>query len=154
MAIGPGRLDDQGKKVPFEIKANDRLRGGKYSEMEIKLDGKERGIMNFTDPQLQKCYENRFADLPELRGDERQISALIAAYDLFEMLEGPHSSRVHELRDHLLRPELRPGLRRWYQRADANWDRAAVELRDQLSRLAGEKFEPAADVSHKPILSA
>jgi glucose-6-phosphate dehydrogenase assembly protein OpcA len=106
--------------------------------------------VKFTDSQLQRCYENHFAASPDLEGQEREVSALIASHDLFQMLEGPHSSRTHELVDHLLLPELRPGLRRWYQRADANWDSAAVELRDQLSRLAGEQFEPATEIHHNP----
>jgi hypothetical protein len=106
--------------------------------------------VKFTDSQLQRCYENHFAASLDLEGQEREISALIAAHDLFQMLEGPHSSRTHELLHHLLLPELRPGLRRWYQRTDANWDSAAVELRDQLSRLAGEQLEPATELHHNP----
>jgi hypothetical protein len=98
--------------------------------------------MNFTDPQLQKCYEKHFAEAPEFPGELRQVRALIAAHDLFQMLEGPHSSRVHETIWHLLLPKLRPGLRCWFQRAGADKDFTAVALRDHLSQLAGEKLEP------------
>ena len=98
--------------------------------------------MNFTDSQLQKCYESNLAEAADLSGELRQVRALMAVYDLFQMLEGPHSSRVHETIEHLLVPGLRPGLRRWYQRSGAETNPAAVALRDHLSQLAGERLEP------------
>jgi len=101
-------------------------------------------MMNFADSQLQKCYERNFAEAGGFSDELRQVRALIAVHDLFQMLEGSHSSRVHETIGHLLVPGLRPGLRRWYQRPDADRDPTAVALRDHLSRLAGEKLEPAA----------
>ena len=52
--------------------------------------------MNFTDPQLQKCYESNFTGAGGISDEVRQVRALIAVQDLFQMLEGPHSSRVHE----------------------------------------------------------
>ena len=105
--------------------------------------------MNFTDPQLQKCYENNFAEACGVADDLRQVRALIAVYDLFRMLEGPHSARVHETIWQLLLPKLRPGLRRWYQ-LDAEKDPAATALRDHLSQLAGEQFENITDIPHNP----
>ena len=98
--------------------------------------------MNFTDPQLQKCYESNFTGAGGISDEVRQVRALIAVHDLFQMLEGPHSSRVHEAIEHLLLSGLRPELRRWYQRSGGDKDRSAVALRDHLSRLAGERFEP------------
>lgn len=80
--------------------------------------------------------------------DLRQIRALIGVHNLFQMLEGPHSSKVHETIWQLLLPKLRPGLRRWYQRAGADKDPAAVALRDHLSQLAGEKLENVTDIPH------
>ena len=97
--------------------------------------------MNFTDPQLQDCYERNFAVVTDLSAELRQVRALIGAHDLFQMLEGPHSSRVHETIEHLLGPGLRPGLRRWYQRSGTETNPAAVALRDHLSHLAGERLE-------------
>lgn len=96
--------------------------------------------MNFTDPQLQKCYERNFTGAGDFSDELRQVRALIAVHDMFEMLEGPHSPRVHETMDHLLLPGLRPALRRWYQDSGANKNPAAVALRDQLSQLTGEKL--------------
>ncbi|HKI68689.1 MAG TPA: hypothetical protein VKA67_03815 [Verrucomicrobiae bacterium] len=97
--------------------------------------------MNFTDPQLQKCYESNLAEAGSFPGEERQVRALIATHEVFLMFEGAHSSRVHETIEHLLLPGLRPELRRWYQRTDAEKDLSAVVLRDHLSQLAGEKLE-------------
>lgn len=106
--------------------------------------------MNFTDPQLQKCYETSFAAVPDLPGEQRQVSALIAAHDLFRMLEGPHSSRVHEAIEHLLSPEMRPGLRHWYQRSEAENRPGGGALRDHLSQLTGEKLENRMESPHDP----
>src|SRR5437899_5437396 len=96
-----------------------------------------RGCMvNFTDSQLQKCYERNFAEVADLCVELRQVSALIAAHDLFRLMEGPHSVRVHEVIERLLLPVLRPVLRSWYQRPGADMNSEEVGLRDQLSQLA------------------
>src|SRR4026207_569200 len=46
VALGTGKTDDKGKKVPFEIKKGDRVLVGKYGGTEIKLNGKEYKILN------------------------------------------------------------------------------------------------------------
>lgn len=97
--------------------------------------------MNFADPQLQKCYDRNFTEAGGFSIALRQVRALIAVHDQFRLLEGTHSSRVHETIWHLLLPKLRPGLRQWYQRPDADEDPTAVALREHLSQLAGEKLE-------------
>jgi hypothetical protein len=96
--------------------------------------------VNFTDTQLQACFELSFAGAKSASDDLRHVHALIATYDWFSMIEGPHSSRVHETIDHLIAPGLRPGLHRWYRRSGANPDAAAIKFRDYLSQLTGEKF--------------
>ena len=97
--------------------------------------------MNFIDPQLQKCYDGNFAEAVESSDELRQVGALIATQDVFRLMEGPHSPRVHEAIEHLLLPTLRPGLRRWYQRPGAETNSASTEFRDHLSQLAGERLE-------------
>ncbi len=47
--LGTGKLDDNGKKVPFEVKAGDRVLVSKYGGTEIKLDGKEYKLMGSDD---------------------------------------------------------------------------------------------------------
>ncbi len=41
LAAGPGRLDDNGKRVPMEVKVGDRVLYAKYSGQEIKIDQEE-----------------------------------------------------------------------------------------------------------------
>ncbi len=48
-ALGTGKTDDSGKKVPFEVKVGDRVLVSKYGGTEIKLDGKEYKILNSDD---------------------------------------------------------------------------------------------------------
>jgi chaperonin GroES len=48
-ALGTGKTDDNGKKVPFEVKKGDRVLVSKYGGTEIKLDGKEYKIMSSDD---------------------------------------------------------------------------------------------------------
>ena len=109
-----------------------------------------RVTVDFTDPQLQQCYASNFASAVDPSDELRQVRALIAVHDLFAMLEGSHSARVHETIERLLAPRLRSPLRRWYQRADADKDSGAVAFRDHLSRLAGEKLEHPTDIFHNP----
>ena len=39
IAIGTGKVDDDGKKKPFEVKVGDRVLISKYGGTEIKIDG-------------------------------------------------------------------------------------------------------------------
>jgi chaperonin GroES len=45
VAVGPGKTNDDGKKVPLEVKAGDRVLIGKYSGSDIKLDEHEYTIV-------------------------------------------------------------------------------------------------------------
>lgn len=49
IALGTGKTDERGNKVPFEIKKGDRVLVNKYAGTEIKLDGKEYRILNSED---------------------------------------------------------------------------------------------------------
>jgi len=96
--------------------------------------------MNFTDPELRKCYEANLAEVSGCPAELRSISALIAAHDTFHMLEGPHSARVHEAIQHLLLPRSRASLRLWYKREGTSDTPNTAELRTHLSRLTGESL--------------
>jgi len=48
-ALGTGKLDDNGKKIPFEVKVGDRVLVSKYGGTEVKLDGKEYKLLNSDD---------------------------------------------------------------------------------------------------------
>jgi chaperonin GroES len=45
VAVGAGKVDDKGKRVPLDVKDGDTILFGKYSGQEIKLDGEEFLIM-------------------------------------------------------------------------------------------------------------
>ncbi len=49
VAVGPGKVNDKGERVPLEVKEKDRVLFGKYSGTEIKIDGVEHLIMREDD---------------------------------------------------------------------------------------------------------
>ena len=49
VALGTGKTDDNGKKIPFEVKVGDRVLVSKYGGTEIKIDGKEYKILSSDD---------------------------------------------------------------------------------------------------------
>lgn len=49
VALGTGKTDDNGKKVPFEVSKGDKVLVSKYGGTEIKIDGKEYKILNSDD---------------------------------------------------------------------------------------------------------
>src|SRR6476620_9944939 len=49
IAVGTGKTDDDGKKIPMEIRKGDRVLFSKYGGTEVKLDGKEYRIFNGDD---------------------------------------------------------------------------------------------------------
>ena len=49
IAVGSGELLDDGKTVPLEVKAGDKIIVGKYSGSEVKLDETEYVILREDD---------------------------------------------------------------------------------------------------------
>ena len=45
IAVGPGRLDDDGKRVAMTVKAGEKVLVGKYAGTEIKIDDVEHIIV-------------------------------------------------------------------------------------------------------------
>jgi len=45
MAVGPGKVQDDGSRAPMDVKAGDRVLVGKYSGSEIKIDDVEYIIL-------------------------------------------------------------------------------------------------------------
>ncbi|MFQ5718693.1 MAG: co-chaperone GroES [Acidobacteriota bacterium] len=45
MAVGTGKVDDNGKKLPLQVKVGDRVLIGKYAGNEIKIDDVEHVIV-------------------------------------------------------------------------------------------------------------
>jgi chaperonin GroES len=49
LAVGPGRLDDAGKRIPLDVKVGDRVLFAKYSGQEIKIDQEEYVVLSEKD---------------------------------------------------------------------------------------------------------
>ena len=49
VAAGPGKIQDNGKTAPMDLKVGDRVYYGKYSGTEVKLDGKELVVLRQDD---------------------------------------------------------------------------------------------------------
>ena len=45
IAVGPGKLQEDGKRSPVDVKVGDRVLFGKYAGTEIKIDDEELVIM-------------------------------------------------------------------------------------------------------------
>ena len=49
IAVGTGKVDDNGKKIPFNVKKGDKVLMPKYGGTEVKLDDKTYQIMREDD---------------------------------------------------------------------------------------------------------
>jgi len=49
VATGPGARDEDGKRIPMDVKAGDRIWFGKWSGSEVKIDGEDLLIMKESD---------------------------------------------------------------------------------------------------------
>ena len=49
LAVGEGKFDDTGKRIPMEIKAGQRVLFGKYAGTSIKIDSEELVVMREDD---------------------------------------------------------------------------------------------------------
>jgi hypothetical protein len=96
--------------------------------------------MKFRDQQLQQHYDKTIVCVSNCPAEQLPILALLDALYWFQLIEGEQSSKVQELLEKLLSPELRPALRAWYQRFGDNINTGALKFREQLSVLAGENF--------------
>jgi len=49
IAVGPGALNDTGKRIPIDVKVGDKIIYGKYAGTEVKVDGEEYIILRQED---------------------------------------------------------------------------------------------------------
>ena len=49
LVVGPGRLSEDGKRIPMDVKVGDIVVYAKYGGMEIKIDGEELMILHESD---------------------------------------------------------------------------------------------------------
>ena len=49
VAVGPGRLSDEGERMPVELETGQRILYGKYSGTEVTIDGQDLLIIKASD---------------------------------------------------------------------------------------------------------
>ncbi|MCK5411308.1 MAG: co-chaperone GroES [Gemmatimonadota bacterium] len=49
VAVGPGRLSDEGERMPVELETGQRILYGKYSGTEVTIDGQDLLIIKESD---------------------------------------------------------------------------------------------------------
>jgi len=49
IAVGKGKMTEDGKLIPLDVKAGDKILFGKYSGTEVKIEGEEHLIMREED---------------------------------------------------------------------------------------------------------
>ena len=49
LAVGPGRITDEGKKIAMHVKVGDKVLYGKYSGQEVKIEGEDYLIIKESD---------------------------------------------------------------------------------------------------------
>ena len=49
IAVGPGKLDEKGKRMELGVRANDTVYYGKYSGTEVEINGEKFVILRETD---------------------------------------------------------------------------------------------------------
>jgi chaperonin GroES len=54
MAVGPGKMTDDGKRIPMDLKVGDRVIYAKYGGTEIKVDDKDLMILRESDILAKK----------------------------------------------------------------------------------------------------
>ena len=55
VAVGPGRMTDDGKRIPMDLKVGDKVIYSKYGGSEIKIDDVEMIILRESDILAKKC---------------------------------------------------------------------------------------------------
>ena len=49
IAVGNGKVNDEGKKIPLDVKSGDKILFGKYSGSEVKIDDEDYLILREED---------------------------------------------------------------------------------------------------------
>nr|HID59947.1 co-chaperone GroES [Desulfobacterales bacterium] len=49
IAVGSGKISEDGKRTPLEVKVNDKVLFGKYAGTEVKIEGEEHLILREDD---------------------------------------------------------------------------------------------------------
>ena len=57
VAVGPGRMTEEGKRIAVEVKKGDRVLIGKYSGTDVKIEGTEYVILREDEIGRASCRE-------------------------------------------------------------------------------------------------
>ena len=71
LAVGKGKVNDDGKRVPLDVNAGDRILFSKYAGQEIKLDGEEYFILK-EDDVLAVIEGHTTKKLPAIKGKPKK----------------------------------------------------------------------------------
>ena len=71
IAAGNGKVKDDGKRIPLDVRAGDRILFGKYAGQEITLDGEEYLIMK-EDDVLAVIEGDTKKKLPAIKGKTKK----------------------------------------------------------------------------------
>ncbi|HKY22455.1 MAG TPA: co-chaperone GroES [Vicinamibacterales bacterium] len=70
LAVGNGKINDEGTRIPLDVKAGDLILFGKYSGQEIKLDGEEYLIVK--EDEVLAVIDGGAAKTPEKKKSEKK----------------------------------------------------------------------------------
>jgi hypothetical protein len=96
--------------------------------------------MSIKDDKLRIHVERVVALMTSVPAETRPVCGLLDGYHWFSLTDGETSPQACEALRLLLSEELRPAVRQWYQGCGDKMNEAALELRERLSKLAGERF--------------
>jgi len=71
VAAGPGRLDDDGKRIPMDLKVGDRVLYAKYSGQEIKIDQTEYIVLSEKDVLCKVAYAENIGGVTLITSKDR-----------------------------------------------------------------------------------
>ena len=57
MAVGPGRLDEDGDTIPMTVKVGDRVIYAKYAGTEIEIEGEDKKWLILKEPDILATVE-------------------------------------------------------------------------------------------------
>src|SRR5215510_12703979 len=96
ISVGPGALDDSGKRVAPEVKAGDFVLFGKWSGTEVKLDGEELLIMKESD--IMGVLECRKKKQPPHGSTSSPRGFLYPHRELRRRMRNTNPNRIQEIR--------------------------------------------------------
>jgi hypothetical protein len=96
--------------------------------------------MTIQEPRLKQRYDRTLSVLADCRPEKASICALLGAWQWFSLTDGEASDEAREAVRLLISDELRVALRNWYGEFGNEMNPHALEMREKLSAMIGEKL--------------